>query len=111
MPGKTPAHSRVRPNGDTANVSKENVEFIRAALETWITGDMDAVREVFDPDVIVRLPEGWPEPGPFVGREEVMRQFERNRETWDVDTLEPISVIDAAIELSSDSSGAGRAVA
>jgi len=75
MPAKTPAHSRVTPNRDTANVSKENVEFIRAALETWNTGDMDAVREVFDPDVIVRLPEGWPEPGPFVGREEVMRQL------------------------------------
>ncbi len=58
---------------------------------------MDAFRELYDPDVIVRTPEGWPEPGPFVGREAVMRQFEQQRETWDADALEPISdFIDAA---------------
>jgi ketosteroid isomerase-like protein len=76
-------------------MSRENVEIVQAALAAWNAGDMDAVREVFDPDVIVRLPEGWPEPGPFVGRDEVMRQWERNREVWDADTLEPISFIDA----------------
>jgi ketosteroid isomerase-like protein len=77
-------------------MSQDNVEIVQAALGAWNAGDMDAVREVFDPDVIVRLPEGWPEPGPFVGREAVMRQFERNREVWDADTLEPVSFIDAA---------------
>jgi ketosteroid isomerase-like protein len=40
--------------------------------------------------------EGWPETGPFVGREAVMRQWERNREPWgDAITVEPISIIDA----------------
>jgi ketosteroid isomerase-like protein len=76
-------------------VSQENVEIVRAGFEAWNAGDVDALREVFDPDVIVRLPEGWPEPGPFVGREEVMRQWERNREVWDTDTLEPVNFIDA----------------
>ena len=71
-------------------MSQENVEIVRAAVEAWNAGDMDAVRELYDPDVIVRAPEGWPEPGPFVGREAVMRQFEQLRETWDADTLEPI---------------------
>jgi ketosteroid isomerase-like protein len=52
---------------------------------------MDALREQYHPDVIVRAPAGWPEPGPFVGREAVMRQFEQMRETWDADALEPIS--------------------
>ena len=42
---------------------------------------MDALRELYDPDVIVRMPEDWPEPGPFVGREAVMRQLEQLRET------------------------------
>ena len=72
-------------------MSQENVEIVRAAFEAWNAGDMDALRELYDPDVIVRTPEGWPEPGPFVGREAVMRQFEQLRETWDADTLEPIS--------------------
>src|SRR4051812_35852763 len=51
---------------------------------------MDALRETYDPEAIMRTPEGWPEPGPYVGREEVMRQFERARETWDVDAIELI---------------------
>ena len=72
-------------------MSQENVELIKAALEAWNARDMDAVREGLDPDVVVRLPEGWPEPGPFVGREAVMRQWEQQRETFDADALEPIT--------------------
>ena len=70
-------------------MSHENVEIVQAVFEAWNAGDMDAVREMYDPDAIVRYPKGWPEPGPFVGREAVMRQFEQTRETWDADTLEP----------------------
>ena len=44
---------------------------------------MDALREIFDPGVTWRPPEGWPEPGPFVGREAVMRWFEQLREAYD----------------------------
>src|SRR4029450_517552 len=69
---------------------KENVEIVRAAFETWDAGDIDAFRELYDPDVIVRPPEGWPEPGPFVGREAMIRQFQQARETWDAEALEPI---------------------
>jgi ketosteroid isomerase-like protein len=72
-------------------MSQENVEVFRAAIEAWNTGDMDAFRELCDPDIIVQPPPGWPEPGPFVGREAVMRQWYRLRETWDADAVEPIS--------------------
>ena len=41
---------------------------------------------MYDPNVIVRATEDWPEPGPFVGREAVMRQGEQLRETWDAVT-------------------------
>ena len=54
-------------------MSQENVEVVRAAFEAWNAGDMDAFREMYDPDAIVRMLEDWPEPGPFVGREAVMR--------------------------------------
>jgi ketosteroid isomerase-like protein len=64
-------------------VSQENVKVVRALFEAWNAGDMGAVRDLYDPDVIVRAPEGWPEPGPFVGREAVMRQWEQQRDTWD----------------------------
>ena len=78
-------------------MSQENVEVVRAFFEAWNAGDMDALRELHDPDAIMRTPEGWPEPGPYVGRDAVMRQFQQNRATWDADALEAISdFIDAA---------------
>ena len=46
---------------------------------------MDAFSELLAPDVIVRAPDGWPEPGPFVGREAAMREFAQLRKTWDAD--------------------------
>ncbi len=69
-------------------MSRENVEVVRALLEAWNSGDMEAVSENLASDVIARPPEGWPEPGPFVGREAVMRQWERVREAFTSDTLE-----------------------
>ena len=49
-------------------MSQENVEIVRADLSrrgtraTWTPS-----RELYDPDVIVLDPDGWPEPGPCVG--------------------------------------------
>ena len=71
-------------------MSQENVEIVRAGLAAWNAGDMDALRESYDPGITWRPPEGWPEPGPYVGREAVMRQFDQLRETWDSDTLDLI---------------------
>ena len=72
-------------------MSQENVEFVRVSMDVWNTGDMDAYRELFDPDAVVRPPPRWPEPGPFVGRDAVARFFEQARDTWDADALERIS--------------------
>ena len=78
-------------------MSQENVEIVHAVYEAWNSGDMDALREVCDPDVIMRVPKGWPEPGPFVGREAVMRLFEQWRETFDTYVTELIGdIIEAA---------------
>ena len=76
-------------------MSHENVDVVRAAYEAWNVRDMDAFRELHDPDtIIVRGLQGWPEAGPFVGREAVMRLFEGLRETCDEETMELISLID-----------------
>ena len=78
-------------------MSQENVEVVQAGFEVWNAGDMEGLRELYHPDVILRTAEGWPEPGPYVGREAVMRFFGQLRDTWDADTAEPISdFIDAA---------------
>jgi ketosteroid isomerase-like protein len=72
-------------------MSQENVEVVRAFFEAWNAGDLDAIHEMYDPAVMWRAAEGWPEPGPFIGREAVMRFIEQLRNTWDADALEPIS--------------------
>ena len=72
-------------------MSQENVEIVRRAHEVWNAGDMDALRELYDPGIIWRGPEGWPEPGPYAGREAVMGQVQQMREAWDTDRFELIS--------------------
>jgi len=76
---------------------QENVEVARGVFDAWKAGDMEAVRDLYDPNVIVRPMSDWPEPGPWVGREAVMRQWEQMRDAWSADAVEPISeFIDAA---------------
>jgi ketosteroid isomerase-like protein len=78
-------------------MSQENVETVRAFYAAWNAGDMDAIREFYDPEAILRPPEGWPEPGPYVGQDAVMREWGQVREAWNADVVEPISdFIDAA---------------
>jgi ketosteroid isomerase-like protein len=77
-------------------MSQENVDIVRAAFQAWNAEDMNAVRELYHSEVSWRPPEGWPEPGPYMGRDAVMHQLEQLRETWDADTLDPIDdLIDA----------------
>jgi ketosteroid isomerase-like protein len=70
---------------------EENVEIVRKAFETYNAGDMEGLRELLHTKAIVRAPAGWPEPGPFVGRDAVMRQFEELREPFVQDSLEFLS--------------------
>jgi ketosteroid isomerase-like protein len=77
-------------------MSQENVEVVRAFFEAWNAGDMDAIREQYDPDIVVRYAEDWPEGSePTMGREAVIRQWEQQRAAFDSDALELIEVTDA----------------
>ena len=71
-------------------MSQENVRIVQAGIEAYNAQNWDALCEMHDPSVIARAIEGWPEPGPFVGRDAVMRQFARVRAAWDTDAIEPI---------------------
>ena len=70
-------------------MSQENVEIIKAGIDAWNAGDMVRFREVYDPNVVMQTVPDWPEPGPHVGREAVMRFFERLRDSLDFDAIEP----------------------
>ena len=75
-------------------MSQANVEVVKAAFDAWNAGDMDRLRDIYDPNIVLHMLRDWPEPGPYVGREAVMRQWEQIRETWDADFVEPISFVD-----------------
>ena len=76
-------------------MSQENVEAVRASIEAWNAGDMGAFGESYDPHVVVRYANDWPEGSePIMGREAVMRQWEQQREAFDADTVELIETID-----------------
>jgi ketosteroid isomerase-like protein len=83
-------------------MSQDNVEVAREAIEAWNAGDMDRLRELYDPDAVMRYAvSNWPEPGPFLGREAIMRQFIWLRDTWDADSLDlvgdPLAVGDRVV--------------
>ena len=69
-------------------MTQEKVEVVKSGLAAWNAGDMEELRELWHPDATLHPPEGWPEKGPFSGREAVFRQFEVLREAWqDADVL------------------------
>jgi ketosteroid isomerase-like protein len=72
-------------------VSEENVEIIKLGIDAWNAGDMDWWGSFLAPDVIWRPTPDWPEPGPYVGREAVLRQARQLRDTSDGDIMEPIT--------------------
>jgi len=69
-------------------MSQENVEVVRASFEAWNAGDMEALRGLYHEDAVTRGLDNWPEAGPNVGREAVMRQYARMRESVDADSVE-----------------------
>ena len=69
-------------------MSQENVEVVRATTQAWFARDIDALRELLDDDVILRTAKGWPEPGPYLGREAVIGFFEQASRTFDAEAFE-----------------------
>ena len=78
-------------------MSQENVEIVRAGMEAWNARDMDALRETYAEDVVTWPPAGWPEAGPFIGRDTVIGQWEGMRKSWDDRAVEMLTdYVDAA---------------
>ena len=82
-------------------MSQENVELVRNYFRVWNAGDMEGVRELYDPDAVMEAAPDWPEPGPFVGRDAVMQQLSQARAAFDSDSTEllsdPVAVGDRVI--------------
>ena len=57
-------------------MSQENLDFILEGFKRFETGERD-VRSRWHENGVLTAPEGWPEQGPFEGREAIQAQFER----------------------------------
>lgn len=77
-------------------MSQENVKIAREAIEAWNAGDMDRLRELYDPDAVYALPSDWVEAGPYLGRDAIMEQFRQLRDIWrDDSSFDCIDTLDA----------------
>ena len=71
-------------------MSQQNVDLVRRLNEAFNAGDMDAWSELLAPNVTWRVMPDWPEQGPFIGRDAVLRQVRQLRESWDSDAVVPV---------------------
>jgi ketosteroid isomerase-like protein len=69
-------------------MSEENVEVVERSTELWNAGDVEGLRQLFDPDVVLHIPEGGPEKGPFSGVDQVVSQYRRMGEDFSQHHLE-----------------------
>ena len=70
-------------------MSQENVEVVRRGFDAWNAGNMDHVRDHYDPNIVLQTVPDGPEPGPYVGREAVIGFFMAARDALDIDGVEP----------------------
>ncbi len=57
-------------------MSQENVDLVLESIRRFRLGGLDEWAELWHQDTRLTVPEGWPEPGPFIGLESVKREFE-----------------------------------
>ena len=74
-------------------MSEENVEIVMESFRRFRPGELEEWAVLFHPEGLVTAPQGWPEPGPFVGREAIVRQFELLFRDWSEYRFEDIEVV------------------
>jgi ketosteroid isomerase-like protein len=57
-------------------------EVVAELARAFEQGDWTRAGAVFTDDVELKPPEGWPEAGPFFGRDAAVREFRRIQEIW-----------------------------
>ncbi len=74
--------ARTAPTKHSGAAVRRNVELSREGFRRFEVADMDGLVELYAKRAEIWHPEGWPEPGPTVGRPAIRRQFETLREGW-----------------------------
>jgi ketosteroid isomerase-like protein len=74
-------------------MSRENVEAVLPAFHLLEANDFEQWAALWHPEARATAPTGWPEPGPFVGRDAIVRQFERITADWQEHHFEDIELV------------------
>lgn len=64
---------------------------VRRAFDVWNANDWEALEQLWNSDGVAIAPEGWPEPGEFVGWPAIREQFERLKDSWVEERVEVLS--------------------
>ncbi|HEX2128722.1 MAG TPA: nuclear transport factor 2 family protein [Solirubrobacterales bacterium] len=74
-------------------MTRENVEVALECFRRFDAADLGPFAELLHPHVRMTAAEGWPEQGPFQGRDASIRQFERLFGDWSEYSLEDVRVV------------------
>jgi ketosteroid isomerase-like protein len=74
-------------------MSKDNVEVVLEGLRLFEASDFDGMARSWHPEVRITGPEGWPERGPFEGRNAVLAQFRRLAADWGKQSISDVDVV------------------
>jgi ketosteroid isomerase-like protein len=74
-------------------MSEENVELVLEGLRRFQAFDFTGATALWHPDSRITGPEGWPEPGPFEGRDAVLEQFRRLAADWGQQRVSDVEVV------------------
>ncbi len=74
-------------------MSEENVEIVREGFRRFESSEFDEAGSLWHLDAWITGPEGWPERGPFEGREAVLGQFKRLAADWGEHQVSDVEVV------------------
>jgi len=70
-----------------------NAEIVSEAFRRMEAADFDAFGELWHADALSTAAEGWPEQGPFNGREAIVTQFTRLFADWSENEFQDIKIL------------------
>jgi ketosteroid isomerase-like protein len=74
-------------------MSQENVELVLESIRRFRPGGLDEWAKLWHRDTRLTVPDGWPEPGPFIGLDAVQREFEGVSNSFSGHRFEDIEVV------------------
>jgi ketosteroid isomerase-like protein len=82
---------------DTAwAMSQENIDLVLESVRLFRVDGLEEWAQLWSPDTRLTAPEGWPEPGPFIGLDAARQQFERLLDTFSALRFEEVEIVAAS---------------